>query len=49
MSFRMHQTALGLIVRYHLGTVAFGSCIVALVRLLRAYIHYLEQTALKVV
>jgi len=40
-------SALRLICRYHLGTVAFGSCIVALVRLLRAYITYLEQTALK--
>jgi choline transporter-like protein 2/4/5 len=39
--------AMCLIIRYHLGTVAFGSCIVALVRLLRAYVDYLEKTALK--
>jgi len=38
-------SAICLVCRYHLGTVAFGSCIVALVRLLRAYVDYLEKTA----
>lgn len=41
-------SAICLVCRYHLGTVAFGSCIVALVRLLRAYVDYLEKTAGKV-
>jgi hypothetical protein len=34
-----------LVIRYHMGTVAFGACIVAIVRLIRAYITYLEKYA----
>jgi choline transporter-like protein 2/4/5 len=34
-----------LVVRYHMGTVAFGACVVAIVRLIRAYITYLEKYA----
>jgi len=34
-----------LVIRYHLGTIAFGSCVVAIVRLIRAYITYLEKYA----
>jgi hypothetical protein len=34
-----------LVVRYHLGTVAFGSCVVALVQLVRAYVTFLEKYA----
>lgn len=40
-------TALRLVCRYHLGTVAFGSFLIAVVKLVRAYIEYLERTALK--
>jgi choline transporter-like protein 2/4/5 len=36
-----------LVLRYHVGTVAFGSFLIAVVRLLRAYVEYLERTALK--
>lgn len=35
--------ATGMILRYHVGTVAFGSMIVAIVRMIRAYITYLEK------
>jgi hypothetical protein len=38
-------TGLGLVVRYHMGTIALGACIVAVVRLIRAYITYLEKYA----
>lgn len=31
--------------RYHIGSVAFGSFIIAVVRLVQAYLHYLEQTS----
>ena len=40
-------SALCLVLRYHIGTVAFGSCVVALVRLLRAYIDYLEKVGVR--
>ena len=38
-------TAMRLVIRYHLGTIAFGSCIIAIVRMIRAYITYLEKYA----
>ena len=38
-------TGIWLVIRYHLGTIAFGSCIVAIVRMIRAYITYLENYA----
>ncbi len=31
------------LVRYHLGTVAFGSFIIALVQLIRLIMHYIES------
>jgi len=36
---------LWMVIRYHLGTIAFGSCIVAIVQMIRAYITYLEKYA----
>jgi uncharacterized membrane protein len=33
----------GRLVRYHLGTVAFGSFIIALVQLIRLIMHYVES------
>lgn len=38
-------TGIWLIVRYHLGTVAFGACLVAIVRMIQAYLAYLERYA----
>ena len=38
-------TGLWLVIRYHLGTIAFGSCIIAIVRMIEAYITYLEKYA----
>lgn len=36
-------SALGRTIRYHLGSVAFGSCIIALVQLARAIMFYIDQ------
>ena len=37
--------AIFLVCRYHLGTIAFGAALVAIVKLIRAYLAYLEKYA----
>jgi len=39
--------AVRIVTRYHLGTLAFGSILVAIVRLIRAYLRYMEKYAMR--
>ena len=41
------RTTRQIIARYHMGTLAFGSLLVAMVRLLRAYLRYMERYAMR--
>ena len=39
------RSALGMVCRYHLGSVAFGSCIIAIVKFIRACVEYMREHA----